>query len=211
MTSFKHMGGMKSMTFLNKKLPHAKPRHQQRGVGMIEVLISITITAFALLGLAGLQMAALKYQKVAHFRSLASQLGADMADRVRANATSVTTTIGTDAVSYVTTDKYSASAPTDVPSCANNSGSACATPQDIVKKDLYEWRVALSRALAGGWGTVSAYNATPGPNQGVTVTVYYNEPDRALASVLDSDCDSSVFSSDVIQSQMRCIKTTVMP
>ncbi|AMP01412.1 type IV pilus modification protein PilV [Collimonas arenae] len=199
------------MAFLNKKRSHAKAKHLQRGVGMIEVLISITITAFALLGLAGLQMAALKYQKVAHFRSVASQLGADMADRVRANATSVTTTVGTNAVTYVTTDKYSPTPPSDVPSCANNSGTACATPQDIVNKDIYEWRAALSRALAGGWGTVSAYNATPGPNQGVTVTVYYNEPDRALASVLDSDCDSSVFPAGVEQSQMRCFKTTVMP
>ena len=61
---------------------------------MIEVLISTTIIAFTLMGLVSLQMATLKYQKVAHFRSLASQLEADMADHVHANATSVTTTIG---------------------------------------------------------------------------------------------------------------------
>jgi type IV pilus assembly protein PilV len=200
------------MVFLNRKCAAAKPaKRHQRGVGMIEVLISITITAFALLGLAGLQMAALKYQKVAHFRSLGSQLGADMADRVRANATSITTTVGGGAVSYATSDKYSATPPTDVPSCTINPGVACATPQDIVKKDIYEWRLALSRALAGGWGSVSAYDPTPGPNQGITVTVYYNEPDRALASAMAADCDSSVFSADVVQSQMRCFKTTVMP
>lgn len=160
---------IRNMVFLNRKFEHTKLR--QPGIGMIEVLISITITTFALLGLAGLQMAALKYQKVAHFRSLASQLGVDMADRVRANAPSVTTTIGSGAVSYITSDKYSATPPTYVPSCTNNAGVACATPQDIVKKDIYEWRLSLSRTLA----------------------------------------DSSVFSADVVQSQMRCFKTTVMP
>ncbi len=66
------------------------------GVGLIEVLISILIASFALLGLAGLQVTSLRYQKVAQFRSVASQYTADIADRVRANVT------GAKAGNYVT-------------------------------------------------------------------------------------------------------------
>lgn len=196
------------MVFLRNNLSRAGRR--QRGVGMIEVLISITISAFALLGLAGLQMAALKYQKVAHFRSLASQFGADMADRIRANASPVTKAVnsgasgGPDTATYYRAgEQYSAAPPSAVPSCSD----ACTTSQEIADKDIYEWRVAMNRALTGGWGNVSAYDA----KQGVTVTVYYNEPDKAIAQSLDANCDASVFPSGVDQNSIRCFQTTVMP
>ncbi|NKI72649.1 type IV pilus modification protein PilV [Collimonas pratensis] len=200
------------MAFLSNDMLRAARR--QRGVGMIEVLISVTISAFALLGLAGLQMAALKYQKVAHFRSQASQFGADMADRIRANASPVTRAVssGTSGSSdtatyYRADDQYSTASPLTVPSCAAKAPAACATPQDIADKDIYEWRLALNRGLAGGWGNVSAYDA----KQGVTITVYYNEPDKALTKAADANCDASVFPSTVGQNEIRCFQTTVMP
>lgn len=198
------------MAFLNKN--SARAGRRQGGVGMIEVLISIAISAFALLGLAGLQMTALKYQKVAHFRSLASQFGADMADRIRANASAVTKAATTGATTgaatyHRPTDKYSTEPPSTVPPCANNSLQACATPQDIADKDIYEWRVALNRAMAGGWGNVSAYDA----DTGLTVTVYYNEPDKALTNSGNSHCDLSAFPADVDRNSIRCHKTTVTP
>ncbi|WP_081992824.1 type IV pilus modification protein PilV [Collimonas arenae] len=200
------------MVFLKNSSPLATQR--QRGVGMIEVLIAITISAFALLGLAGLQMAALKYQKVAHFRSLASQLGADMADRIRANASPVTKTAASGASNAVTyslkNDQYSAAPPSTVPACASSAQAdppPCANAQEIANRDIYEWRVTLNRALAGGWGNVSAYD----PKQGMTVTVYYSEPDKLLANASDANCDASVFPSGVEQKEMRCFQTTVMP
>ena len=195
------------MVLFNKKM--CSNHDRQRGVGMIEVLVAITISAFALLGLAGLQVAALKYQKVANFRSLASQYGADMADRIRANATSVTAVAPT--ATYKTSDKYSASAPATVPACAagGSSPGACATPQDIADKDIYQWRFALNNAMAGGWGTISAYDAT---NRNVTITVYYSEPDKALANASDTNyCDTSVFPTGVDQTSIRCVTTTVTP
>lgn len=200
------------MVFPKNNLSRAGRR--QRGVGMIEVLIAITISAFALLGLAGLQMAALKYQKVAHFRSLASQFGADMADRIRANASPVTKAVnsgasgGPDTATYYRAgEQYSEAPPSTVPSCAGKAPAACVTPQDIADKDIYEWRLALNRGLAGGWGNVSAYDA----KQGVTITVYYNEPDKSLTKAVDANCDASVFPSKVDKNEIRCFQTTVMP
>lgn len=194
------------MVFLNTKLPYG--RNRQRGVGMIEVLIAVTISAFALLGLAGLQVASLRYQKVANFRSLASQYGADMTDRIRANASAVTASSATNRANYQTTDQYSTSPPSTVPACAGNPPAACASPQAVADKDIYQWRLALNNAMAGGWGTVSAYDAVA---RTVTVTVYFNEPDKALAGAADPNCNAAVFSSGVDQKAIRCFTTTVTP
>lgn len=190
------------MVFLNKKI--LRKRNSQRGVGMIEVLVAVTISAFALLGLAGLQVAALKYQKVANFRALASQYGADMADRIRANATAVSAV--TPTATYLTTDQYTTSAPSTVPACAV-AGTACASPQAIADKDIYQWRVTLNNAMAGGWGTISAYDTA---NRNITITVYYSEPGRAQASDA-STCAPAVFPSGVDQTSIRCVATTVTP
>ena len=166
-------------------------------MGMIEVLISITISAFALLGLAGLQVAALRYQKVANFRSLASQYGSDMGDRIRANAA------GANAGNYVTSGQYAAAYASTTPTCAVST--AC-TPAEIAAMDIDAWRVGLSKALAGGWGSVSG-NTT----NGFVVTVYFNEPDKTLAGTKDAGCSTSAFPSGVDQNAIRCFLTVVTP
>ncbi|MEO6936389.1 MAG: type IV pilus modification protein PilV [Collimonas sp.] len=173
----------------------SRGRSRQRGVGMIEVLISITISAFALLGLAGLQVAALRYQKVANFRSLASQYSGDIGDRIRANA------VGANAGNYTAGGTYA----------ANASASACATanaclPSEIAAQDIYNWRLGISSAMAGGWGTVSGTSAN-----GFIVTVYFNEPNN---TVTDSSCDSTVFPTSMSaadKAAMRCFLTVVSP
>lgn len=163
----------------------------QRGVGLIEVLISITIASFALLGLAGLQATALKYQKTAQFRSLASQYSADMADRMRANVAG--------AASYVTTDAYAA-LPASLPDCA----TAACTPANVAKADLYNWRNTLSKVMAGGWGEVSG-NKT----NGFIVTVYFNEPGDGSAG--GANCRAAAFASTTDKTNMRCFTTSFLP
>jgi type IV pilus assembly protein PilV len=186
------------MAFLGRK--KMLGRRRQRGVGMIEVLISITISAFALLGLAGLQVAALRYEKVANFRSLASQYGSDIGDRIRANAA------GAIAGNYTAGGTYSASYSTTSPSCA--TASAC-TPSEIAGVDIDTWRLAMNSAMAGGWGTVSGDSTN-----GFVVTVYFSEPDKSLVSTLDSGCDSKAFPTTMSASDkaaMRCFITVVSP
>lgn len=58
-------------------------RHQS-GVIMIEVLVSIAVLAFGILGLAALQTYTLQAAKEAYTRSIASDLSNDLAERIRA-------------------------------------------------------------------------------------------------------------------------------
>jgi type IV pilus assembly protein PilV len=60
-----------------------------RGVGLIEVLITLLILSTALLTLASLQTRSLQYNQGSYFRSQANQLGYDMLDRMRANSTNL--------------------------------------------------------------------------------------------------------------------------
>lgn len=62
------------------------PQQHQRGVGMLEILISILVLAIGLLGLAALQSVGLKYNYQSLQRTQAVMLTYDLTDKMRSNA-----------------------------------------------------------------------------------------------------------------------------
>jgi len=60
-------------------------RNQSSGFTLLEVMIAIVVVAFGLLGLAGLQVFALKNNQSAAMRSAATVLASDVVDRMKAN------------------------------------------------------------------------------------------------------------------------------
>ena len=61
------------------------PSADQRGATLIEVLVAMLVLSIGLLGLAGMQMTALKSNQSAYYRSQATVLAYDIIDRMRAN------------------------------------------------------------------------------------------------------------------------------
>lgn len=59
-------------------------RRQQAGVSLIEVLVAVIVFSIGLLGLAALQMNALRFNEAASVRGHAIFLASEMADRIRA-------------------------------------------------------------------------------------------------------------------------------
>src|SRR3546814_3969485 len=59
---------------------------RMEGFGLIEVLVSMLILGVGILGMIGLQLNALQFNQTAAFRSHATFLAYDIADRMRANA-----------------------------------------------------------------------------------------------------------------------------
>jgi type IV pilus assembly protein PilV len=57
----------------------------QRGMTLVEVLVTMVIISVGLLGVAALQMTSLKGTQESYVRSQAAMLAADMLDRMRAN------------------------------------------------------------------------------------------------------------------------------
>lgn len=100
----------------------------QRGSSMIEVLVTIVIIAFGLLGLAGLQVRLQTSEMESYQRSQALLLLNDMGNRIATNRN--------NAASYVTT----AASPL-------GAGMTCpTTTASVVQNDLREWCNALKGA-----------------------------------------------------------------
>ncbi len=57
----------------------------QQGVSLIEILISVLVFGVGILGLGSLQIASLKSSSNAHYRTTASVLAQDLADRMKSN------------------------------------------------------------------------------------------------------------------------------
>ena len=103
-------------------------RGAQLGASMIEVLVTMVIIAFGLLGMAGLQIRMQTSEMESYQRSQALLLLNDMANRIAANRTS--------AASYL----IAAGSPT-------GAGSTCPTATaTTVDRDLMEWCNALQGA-----------------------------------------------------------------
>ena len=106
-----------------------------RGFSMIEVMVTIVIIAFGLLGIAGLQVRLQMSEMESYQRSQALLLLNDMANRIATNRNS--------AASYVTT----ATSPL-------GAGMICPTaPTTVAQRDLAEWCNALQGAgetISGG-------------------------------------------------------------
>lgn len=127
---------------------------KQTGVTLIEVLVSVLIFSVGLLGLAALQLNALKFTESASLRTEAVFLAYEAADRIRASAR---VSSGGQGVSL---SQYAVGLDT-VPVCKDS----CA----VHTRDLAEWKQNLA-GLPGGKGSISV-----GAGNMATITVQWQE------------------------------------
>jgi len=120
-------------------------RSPSMGFTLVEVLITIVVTAIGLLTVAGLQAASKKVSFEAAQRTVATALAQDMIERIRANPSAKT--------SYLTSDATAVSLSTD----CGASGAAC-SKADLAAYDLYQW----GRKLSGSAETDASGNLTGG-------------------------------------------------
>lgn len=134
---------------MNNQPMETAMRNKSSGFTLLEVMIAIVVVAFGLLGLAGLQVFALKNNQSAAMRSAATVLASDMIDRMKANFQ------GVIAAQYdkSNTGDYT----TAVAGC--NLTAGC-TPTDLAQNDRFEWATRVAGALPGGVGIV-CLDSTP--------------------------------------------------
>lgn len=109
----------------------------QKGVGLIEVLITAFIMAVGLLGLAALQTKSLQYNHGAYLRSQATISSYDIIDRMRINRTRALA--GDYNVAYGI-----------IPTASTSLSSI----------DLNQWKSLLSQTLPSGDGQISCSSAS---------------------------------------------------
>lgn len=130
-------------------------------------MVAILIASAGVLSMAGLLGVAARFGKTTEFRSVATLLVADLADRLRANKIGKT--------QYVLQNTSLATgAPPAAATCANVN--QC-TINEMVAIDLATWQRTLFNSLPNGTGYISPVDA----NDMFDVWVIWTEPD-ALSS-----------------------------
>ena len=127
-------------------------RKHQAGMLLIEVLVTIVIVSFGLLGVAGIILNSLKVNESSYTRAQAVWLANDIIDRMRANRGAA----------------EGATLPYNVA-----LGSACLVtdPTPVPGKDVNQWLCAIANTLPTGQGSVNLVAAT----KKVAVTVQWDD------------------------------------
>jgi len=147
----------------------------QLGASMIEVLVSLAVVAFGLLGLAGLQARSMSFQKDSFDRKAAAEMVAQLAERVRANYD------GFKAGNYNLTFKDT-DALDPIPACGDPLNC---TPAEAAARDWAMWRVDLRRRLP----VSAAFLTAPANSSQITLVMAWQEG-QTKADAADTLCDS---------------------
>ena len=129
-------------------------RKYSRGVTLIEILVSVIILAFGLLGLAGLQSVGLRNNTSAIYRTQATYLAQDIVDRMRVNRDS--------AISGDYDQTMTAGKPT---------GST------LADTDVNAWLTNIERELPAGDGSIACTTTT----NVCVITVQWTDSSAAAA------------------------------
>jgi len=116
----------------------------QKGFSLIEILITLVIVSFGLLGLAFLQISAMQLNHGAYLRTQIQVLTYDIVDRMRANRPEA-----------MVTNNYQLDLTTSPAVPMLNCNNSNCTETQMSQFDLYEWRQYLTQYLPQGKGAIS--------------------------------------------------------
>lgn len=139
---------------MSPHIQYQTPR--QRGITLIEVMVSIVLMSITLLGIAGLVSTTTKFQLGVESRSTITYLANDLAGRIRANLNTTNADRATWVAHYtglsVSSSTWSAqqsisTTPASYCGTGSGTGSAC-TRAELAAFDVAEIRGALSRSVS---------------------------------------------------------------
>jgi type IV pilus assembly protein PilV len=123
-----------------------------RGFTLIEVLVAIVVLSFGVLGVVGMQVAALQSNREARNQSVAVALGRELGDMMRSNK---------DIALLTAANPYLIDFSGDVPDYAVNCyTNTCSTTTQVAEFNVAEWLARVQAALPGA-RVVVCYDAAP--------------------------------------------------
>lgn len=123
------------------------------GFTLVEILVAVLVMAIGLLGIAALQTTALQFTRGAYYRSQATTLAYDIADRMRANREAA---LGGD---------YDADFADPAPTCGDPKGDT------VAELDVSAWHSAIACLLPAGNGRIEVEDGF------ATISIRWNETD----------------------------------
>jgi type IV pilus assembly protein PilV len=119
---------------------------KQHGFSMIEVLVSIVVLSFGMLGMVGMQAAALHANREARLQSVAAVMARELADMIRGNKSVGVLTTGNPYLGSFS----SPLTPTTASYCLNVAASStCADTTAIANAEMTEWLARVDAELPG--------------------------------------------------------------
>ena len=155
---------LETNTYLEDEMK-VKIKNKQLGATILEIMVSLFIMAIGLLGLASLQINAMKFEKGSSERAEASMAAYDISERIRANPSNAL-------VDYLYQTEYNLSykAAHTVPNTCDLSNCL---PNQIAQNDRGNWLISLQRKLTGGTGFISVVAGAARPT--LEVAILWNE------------------------------------
>lgn len=132
------------------------PASRQCGFTLVESLVALIVLSIGMLGIAALYLESMRAGRTALSRTQAVTLAADMADRIRANATA--------GVAYAGAGGFN--------NCV--AGGVDCTPAQMAAEDIQLWLDSIAASLPNGQGLIVFNNALNPPEY--TITVSWDEP-----------------------------------
>jgi type IV pilus assembly protein PilV len=172
---------------------------RQLGVSMIEVLVTLVIAAFGVLGLAGLQAWSVSMQVDSETRRTAASLLSQLRERVTANQQGYGQALGTQFTRTLNPADAVA-----IPACAD--ANACDAVTEVPAVQVALWMTELRRQLPEA--AVRMEPTLAGSAAALTVTVGWIEP-NARAVAPDAACDP--IASVRADPRYRCMTATFFP
>ncbi|MBC8089504.1 MAG: type IV pilus modification protein PilV [Phycisphaerae bacterium] len=178
-------------------------RRLQAGLSMIEILVSLTIVAFGLLGLLGLQARALSFQRDSFDRRSAAEMVAQLAEVVRSNH------FGLTSGRYAVGGFFDAAMATPLLITPCAVPGAC-TINELADRDQIRWFAELRRRLPAS----AAYlQWNPLDPRAITVSVAWAEPQQTggLPGADPLCLTINARLTVVIPNNYRCFETAIYP
>ncbi len=165
---------------------HAHFHKRERGVSLIEVLVSIVVLSIGLLGIAGLQSSVARFQINTFSRAAMAGLYSDIADRIRVNTDvaggNFITNVSDTASQYILSDNWATQKTATLTTPSPNCETAVCTTSERSAYDMMVWRQRVRTGLPQG-----AALLTGDRRDGITVTLmWYDKDFRDKGSAADS-------------------------
>ena len=114
------------------------------GFTLVEVLVSIVVLSFGLLGMVGLQAASLQANRDARLQSTAVVLARELAEMMRGNKDEALRSTNNPYLIGRVNSPLAAPTPTY---CLSVGGTACTTPGAVAQAELTDWLARVEDAL----------------------------------------------------------------
>ncbi|MFT4243808.1 MAG: type IV pilus modification protein PilV [Acidovorax sp.] len=141
-------------------------RHPARGFTLMEVLVSIVVLSFGMLGMVGIQAFALQSNREARMQAQAVNLARELAEMMRGNnQVGIKTTAADNPYLIAGTSPLS---PATASNClgVGNSATGCSTTLDVAHAEMTDWLARVDTELPGARVTV-CFDSAPYDTNGL--------------------------------------------